>query len=65
MRITLTLDDELLQKALSLTGPMETTALVREAFKALIQRENAKRLTLLGGSEALFDGVPRRQPEQL
>ncbi len=63
MRTTLVLDDALLEKAQSFTGPMEKTALVREALKALIQRESAKRLALLGGSEPLLDTVPRRQPE--
>ncbi|NMM26133.1 MAG: type II toxin-antitoxin system VapB family antitoxin [Glaciimonas sp.] len=63
MRTTLVLDDALLEKAQSFTGPMEKTALVREALKALIQRESAKRLALLGGSEPLLDTVLRRQAE--
>ena len=63
MRTTLALDDDLLEKAQALTGPMEKTALVREALKALIQRESARRLALLGGSEPLLDYVPRRQSE--
>jgi len=64
MRTTLALDDDLLEKAQAFTGPMDKTALVREALKALIQRESAKRLALLGGSEPLLDYVPRRQSEQ-
>jgi len=44
MRTTITLDDELLAKARAYTGLEEKTALVREALKALIQREAAKRL---------------------
>ncbi|MDP2827535.1 MAG: type II toxin-antitoxin system VapB family antitoxin [Sulfuricellaceae bacterium] len=63
MRTTLALDDDLLEKALSFIGPMEKTALVREALKALIQRESAKRLALLGGTEPALDDVSRRQPE--
>ena len=63
MRTTLALDDELLKKAQALTGTTEKTALIREALKALIQRESAKRLALLGGSEPLLDNVPRRQTE--
>ena len=63
MRTTLALDDDLLEKAQAFTGPMDKTALVREALKALIQRESAKRLALLGGSESLLDYVPRRQSE--
>jgi Arc/MetJ family transcription regulator len=63
MRTTITLDDGLLEKAQALTGTIEKTALIREALKALIQRESAKRLALLGGSEPLLNNVPRRQTE--
>lgn len=61
MRTTLALDDELLEKAQSLTGVTEKTALLREALKALIQRESAKRLALLGGTEPLLEDIPRRR----
>lgn len=64
MRTTITLDDDLLEKAQALTGTTKKTALIHEALKALIQRESAKRLALLGGSEPLLDNVPRRQTEQ-
>jgi len=63
MRTTLALDDELLAKAQALTGLSEKTALVREALHALIQRESAKRLVLLGGSEPQLKDIPRRQSE--
>jgi Arc/MetJ family transcription regulator len=63
MRTTLALDDDLLEKAQSLTGPMDKTALVREALKALIQRESAKRLALLGGSEPSLQSPRRRRAE--
>ena len=63
MRTTLALDDDLLAKAQALTGLSEKSGLVREALKALIQRESAKRLALLGGSEPLLCNVPRRQAQ--
>jgi len=63
MRTTLALDDDLLAKAQALTGLSEKTALVREALRALIQRESAKRLVLLGGSEPQLTDIPRRQAE--
>lgn len=63
MRTTITLDDDLLTKAEALTGLSEKTALVREALRALIQRESAKRLALLAGSEPALTDVPRRQTE--
>ncbi len=50
MRTTLALDDELLAQAQEFTGVKEKSALVREALKALIQREAARRLARLGGS---------------
>jgi Arc/MetJ family transcription regulator len=51
MRTTLALDDELIAKAQSFTGLKEKSALVREALKALIERESARRLAGLGGTE--------------
>ena len=63
MRTTLTLDDELLAKAQALTGLKERSALVREALKALIERESARRLARLGGREPALKPVPRRRPK--
>lgn len=63
MRTTLALDDDLLSKAQALTGVSEKTALIREALRALIQRESSKRLALLGGSEPQLADQPRRQTE--
>jgi Arc/MetJ family transcription regulator len=47
MRTTLALDDELVAKAQAFTGLKEKSALVREALKALIAREAARRLATL------------------
>ena len=63
MRTTLAMDDDLLAKAQALTGLSEKSALVREALRALIQRESAKRLALLGGAEPQLQDIPRRQAE--
>jgi Arc/MetJ family transcription regulator len=63
MRTTLALDDDLLAKAEALTGMTEKTALVREALKALIERESARRLARLGGSEPGLTYVQRRRSE--
>lgn len=63
MRTTLTLDDDLLARAMELTGISEKSALVREALTALIQREAARRLALLGGSEPNLRNIPRRRSE--
>jgi Arc/MetJ family transcription regulator len=63
MRTTLALDDELLAKAEALTGVKERTALVREALEALIERESARRLARLGGTEKRLVAPPRRRTE--
>ena len=63
MRTTLALDDDLLARAAALTGIEEKTALVREALKALVERESARRLARLGGSEPDLTPVSRRRPE--
>jgi Arc/MetJ family transcription regulator len=63
MRTTIALDDQLLAKAEALTGVKERTALVREALEALIQRESARRLARLGGTEKRLVAPPRRRTE--
>jgi len=63
MRTTLNIDDQLYEEAVRLTGVKEKTALLRESLKALIQRESAKRLSKLGGSEASLDDIPRRRDD--
>lgn len=60
MRTTLALDDELLAKAQAFTGLKEKSALVREGLKALVEREAARRLARLGGSERKLK-TPRRR----
>ena len=62
MRTTLVLDDDLLRKAQEYTGLTEKSALVREALKALVEREAARRLRKLGGSQPDFKAAPRRRP---
>ena len=60
MRTTLTIDDDLFAEATQLTGLQVRSALVREAFKALIVLESSKRLAKLGGSEPNIE-VPLRR----
>ncbi len=62
MRTTLALDDDLLAQAQQFTGMQEKSALVREALKALIERESARRLARLGGSQPRAKAAPRRRP---
>ncbi len=61
MRTTLILDDDLLERARSLTGLKEKTAMVHAGLEALIARESARRLAALGGSEKVLRRAPRRR----
>jgi Arc/MetJ family transcription regulator len=61
MRTTITLDDELMARAEQLTSLHEKSVLVREALKALIEREAARRLARLGGSMPDATAPPRRR----
>ena len=61
MRTTVTLDAELLAQAQQLCGDLERTALLKEALQALVQRESARRLAALGGSQPDFAPIPRRR----
>ncbi len=63
MRTTVTLDDELLSKSEKYTGIKEKSALVNAALKALVEREAARRLALLGGSSPRAKLPPRRRPK--
>jgi Arc/MetJ family transcription regulator len=61
MRTTLNIDDELLERASTMTGLKEKTTLVKLGLEALIARESAKRLAKLGGTETQLKAVPRRR----
>lgn len=63
MRTTVTLDETLLEKAAGLTGHRERGVLLREALTALIERESARRLARLGGSEPKIAAPERRRPK--
>ena len=61
MRTTLNLDDRLVETAMRLSGIKEKTALIRAGLEALIAREAARRLALLGGSQPDFQAAPRKR----
>lgn len=61
MRTTVTLDDRLLAQAQELCGQLERSALLKQALQALVQRESARRLAALGGSEPKLEPIPRRR----
>ncbi|MGH8219499.1 MAG: type II toxin-antitoxin system VapB family antitoxin [Steroidobacteraceae bacterium] len=61
MRTTLIIDDELLAKAQELSGLREKTAVLHAGLRALIARENARRLGALGGTEPGLRPISRRR----
>jgi Arc/MetJ family transcription regulator len=63
MRDVVVIDDDLLDEARRLTGLKETADVMREALRALIERESARRLARLGGTEPDLREIPRRRSE--
>lgn len=61
MRTTLNIDEALLAKALELAAPLDRSAVIHEGLKALIERESARRLARLGGSQPALKPAPRRR----
>lgn len=61
MRTTVTLDDDLVAKARHLTGRRKLGELVNEGLTALVERESARRLARLGGTEKELAAPPRRR----
>lgn len=62
MRTTLNLNDDLIAKARELTGIDEKTALIHAGLQALVQREAARQLAAMGGSDPEARPAPRRRP---
>lgn len=62
MRTTVTIEDELYNKALEVADPsMDKADLFREAIKTFVRVRAAKRLAALGGTMPAMDDVPRRK----
>lgn len=61
MRTTVTIDDDLLKDATEMSGLTERSALIRAGLVALIERESARRLARLGGSQPHLEDIPRRR----
>ena len=61
MRTTVSIDDELVAEALRISGLSGNAAVLREGLRALIERESARRLARLGGSERQLKPAPRRR----
>lgn len=65
MRTTVAIDDELMDTLRDYTGERENAAVIRAALRGYVQREAARRLILLGGSDPNAEAAPRRRfPEE-
>lgn len=63
MRTTVTIEDELYQKALDVADPgMASSDLFREAIKVFVRVQAGKRLAALGGSVPQMAHIRRRRP---
>jgi Arc/MetJ family transcription regulator len=61
MRTTIAIDDDLFAKAHEFAGVTEKSAVIREALKAFVEREAARRLARMGGAIAGAKAPPRRR----
>lgn len=62
MRTTVSIDDELYQRALELADPgTDKGNLFREAMKVFVRVQAGKRLAALGGKAPGMEDVPRRR----
>ena len=65
MRTTVTIDDDLYQRALDVADPeMDKADLFREAMKVFVRVQAGKRLASLGGKAPTMNGILRRRPEE-
>lgn len=62
MRTTVTIDDELYERALEVADPeMDKADLFREAVKTFVRVQAAKRLAALGATLPEMSEIPRRR----
>lgn len=61
MRTTVTIDEQLYQRAMEVADPgMDKADLFREAIKTFVRVQAAKRLAALGGAQTDMADIPRR-----
>jgi Arc/MetJ family transcription regulator len=61
MKATISIDDELFARAQQIAGVTGKSAVVNTALRALIEREAARRLARMGGTEPDAEAPPRRR----
>lgn len=63
MTTTVTVDDDLLERAIVVSGIAKKDDVLREALTALIHREAMRRAIELAGTEPDLEAPPRRRPD--
>jgi Arc/MetJ family transcription regulator len=63
MRTTVSVDDDMMDTLRDYTGKTENAAVIRAALEGFIEREAARRLILLGGTDPNAKAAPRRRPK--
>jgi Arc/MetJ family transcription regulator len=61
MRITVSIEDQLLENAQRLAGLTDKSAVIRTALRAFVEREAGRRLAAMGGTEPGAEAPPRRR----
>lgn len=61
MRTTVTIDDELLERARDASRDSSVSELVNEALRLLVARDAQRRLALLAGTAPDLEDIPRRR----
>jgi len=62
MKITIDVDDRLIEEGQRITGTTDLTTLINEGLRALLSRESARRVAHLGGSDRHAKAPRRRRP---
>jgi Arc/MetJ family transcription regulator len=62
MKITIDVDDGLIEEGQRITGTTDRSAVINEALRALISRESARRVARLGGSDRRAKAPRTRRP---
>ena len=62
MRTTVTIDDELLARAMEYSDVKQVPALIRKALQEYVHIEASRQLARMGGTEPGLQYIPRRRP---
>ncbi|MGH7885021.1 MAG: type II toxin-antitoxin system VapB family antitoxin [Thermodesulfobacteriota bacterium] len=61
MKITINIDEKLINEASEIIGIEDKSSIIEEALKTLIRIEATKRLSKLSGTQKNVEDIPRRR----